>query len=118
MKYQVNKMIPLKTEVTEMAHQTPVTPVRVPKKIAKGTRKVLNDMLIIAGGVVLPKPLNIPCVVISNIMKSCENPRINRYWPPASYAALSGTKMEKMPSPKNTKTTLTMLPNAPIMSNV
>ena len=66
----MNEMIPLKMVVMEMAHQTPVTPIRAPSTRANGMRSVLNRMLIMAGGVVLPKPLNMPCVVSSNIMKT------------------------------------------------
>lgn len=47
-------------DVREIAHHTPETPIRVAKKMANGMRNVLNDMLIIAGGLVLPSPLNIP----------------------------------------------------------
>lgn len=57
-------------EVIEMAHQTPLTPMADAMKMASGTRKVLNPMLTTAGGAVFPIPLNIPCVVISSIMKS------------------------------------------------
>src|SRR5690606_17675812 len=77
-RYQPNEMIPLKKEVMVMAHHTPVTPMRVPRTMASGIRSVLKTMLVTAGGVVLPNPLNMPCVVISSIMKSCEKPRINR----------------------------------------
>ncbi len=43
-----------------IAHQTPVTPIFEPRNIAKGILIVLNVILIIAGGEVLPNPLNIP----------------------------------------------------------
>jgi len=44
-RYHVNEIIPLKIEVMLMAHQTPVTPMRAPRKMASGMRSVLNTML-------------------------------------------------------------------------
>ena len=55
----MNEMIPLKMVVMEMAHQTPVTPIRAPSTRANGMRSVLNRMLIMAGRW-FAKPLNMP----------------------------------------------------------
>jgi hypothetical protein len=48
---------------TQIAHQTPLMPIFPAKNTASGIRNVLNPMLITAGMVVFPIPLNIPCVV-------------------------------------------------------
>ena len=57
-------------DVIEIAHQTPLTPIVAAKIMASGMRTVLKTMLTIAGGVVLPTPLNIPCVVSSSIINT------------------------------------------------
>ena len=62
------KIVPLKIVVMLIAHHTPFTSICDAKSIAKGILIALNVMLIMAGGAVLPIPLNIPWVVNSSII--------------------------------------------------
>ena len=66
--------MPFRMDDTQIAHQTPLMPIFPAKNTASGIRNVLNPMLITAGMVVFPIPLNIPCEVNSSIIYYCEIP--------------------------------------------
>ena len=73
MRNQMNATIPFSILEMLIAHQTPVMPSPIAvNPIAIGIRRLLNVMLMMAGGSVRPVPQNNPCIVISSIMNNIE----------------------------------------------
>lgn len=69
----MNATIPFSILEMLIAHQTPVMPSPIAvNPIAIGIRRLLNVMLMMAGGSVRPVPYNNPCFVISRIMNNIE----------------------------------------------
>ena len=72
-------MIPFMIDVTESAHQIPLSPIRPPSMIASGILALVKVILMILQSRVLPSPDNAPTVVSSTHIKASLKPMMIRY---------------------------------------
>ena len=84
------KMTPLTIDVTESAHQIPLSPIIPPRMIASGILALVKVMLMILQSLVLPSTDKAPTVVSSTHIKASLKPMITRY--PTAVATAFGSK--------------------------
>ena len=107
------KIIPFIIEVTESAHQIPLSPIRSPRMIARGILALVNVILMILQSLVLPSPDNAPTVVSSTHINASLNPMITRYPTAVAIAFGSWKNISAMGPGNRTKAAVISNPQMP-----
>ena len=107
------KMIPLTIDVTESAHQIPLSPIIPPRMIASGILALVKVMLMILQSLVLPSPDKAPTVVSSTHIKASLNPMITRYPTAVSIAFGSWKKISAIALGKHINASEISTPHTP-----